>query len=68
MEQKPKGNKVTIPIAAMMVGGIALGMTGLIKMDADTVKASNFWMVMMIIGFVCFAGGFILLNVIQPRK
>ena len=68
MSEQKKGNKTTIPIAIMMVGGIALGMTGLIKMDADTIAASNFWMVAMIIGFASFVGGFIWLNVIQPRN
>jgi uncharacterized membrane protein YdcZ (DUF606 family) len=67
LEQK-KGNKTTIPILALMVGGLILGFIGLIKRDADTISASNFWNVMMIVGAVAFAGGFIWLNVIQPRN
>ena len=68
MSEEKKGNKTTIPIAALMLGGIILGFIGLIKMDADTIAASNFWMVAMIIGFASFVGGFIWLNVIQPRN
>jgi formate/nitrite transporter FocA (FNT family) len=67
-DEKKIGNKTTLPIAIAMVAGLALGFVGLIKMDADTVKASNFWMIMMIVGFASFGLGFLFLNIIQPRN
>lgn len=68
MSTEKKGNKTTIPILALMVGGLVLGFIGLIKRDGDTIAASNFWNAMMIVGAVAFAGGFIWLNIIQPRN
>lgn len=66
--EKGVGNKVTIPIAAMMVVGIALGFIGLIQKDYASAKGHDVWLGVSIGGFVMFTAGVVWLTVIQPRN
>jgi hypothetical protein len=58
----------TYIIAAMMLLGGVMGFVGIIQKDYASAKGHDVWLVVSILGFLAFVGGFYWLVKIQPNR